>query len=303
MHATEHISETYHPEATAAEGFVRYVSVRVAITVLVTGAALIAGLSAALQAPILTGLALYGFIAVPICLAAILSHVRQLSQAMERTVVLKDGMITVTTPGGTESHPLGECCWFRGKATDDSDLSYQPIRRKVVVIVFPTGRTVACGLSDSLYSQWLNALRSNGCRQVLRQEGVLGMLVSMLVMLGLLGGGFIGWRLGGALQNVLIPQAANNQFANLIPATLAILLAWVFAILPWFTPGWRRRTTLERQRFVRSAILFPVKVAIPVGVVLGGNLLAGIVLAGAFAVLFLAIARFVAHAPVTRNAA
>lgn len=118
------------------------------------------------------------------------------------------------------------------------------------------------------------------------------MLFGLLVILGLLGGGFLGWRLGGALQNALVPQAANNQFANLIPATLAILLAWVFATLPWFIPGWRRRTTLERQQFVRSAILFPVKVAIPAGAVLGGNLLAGLVLAGAFAVLFLVITRY-----------
>jgi len=270
--------------------------------VLVTGAVLVAGISAALQAPILTGLGIYAFMAVPICLAAIFSRVRQLSQATERTVLLKDGAVTVTTSTGAESHPLGECCWFRGRATDDSDLSYQPIRRRVLVIVFPTGRTVACGLDGSFYSQWLDALRSNRCRQVLRQEGALGMLFGVLIILGLLGGGFIGWRLGGALQNIL-PQAANNQFANLIPATLAILLAWVLAILPWFIPGWRRRTTLERQQFVRSAILFPVKVAIPAGAVLGGNLLAGIVLAGAFAVLFLVIVRFVARDPVTQNAA
>ena len=129
------------------------------------------------------------------------------------------------------------------------------------------------------------------------------MLFGMLVILGLLGGGFLGWRLGGALQDMLVPQAANNQFANLIPAVLAILLAWVFATLPWFIPGWRRRTTLERQQFVRSAILFPVKVAIPAGAVLGGNLLAGIVLASAFAVFFLVITRFVARDPVTENAA
>jgi hypothetical protein len=268
-----------------------------------TDAALIAGLSVALQAPILTGLGIYAFMAVPICLAAILSRVRQLSQATERTVLLKDGVVTVTASTGTESHPLGECCWFRGRATDDSDLSYQPIRRKALVIVFPTGRTVACGLDDSFHSRWLDALRSNRCRQVLRQEGALGMLFGMLVILGLLGGGFLGWRLGGALQDMLVPQAANNQFANLIPAVLAILLAWVFATLPWFIPGWRRRTTLERQQFVRSAILFPVKVAIPAGAVLGGNLLAGIVLAAAFAVFFLVITRFVARDPVTENAA
>lgn len=285
------------------QGTVRYVSARVAITVLIVGAVLIAGLSIALDASVVTGLAIYGFMAVPICLAAILSRVRQLSQAKERMVILKDGMVTLTTPGGTDWHPLSECCWFRGRATDDSDLSYQPIRRKVIVIVFPTGRTVACGLSDSFYSRWLNALSANGCRQILRQEGALGMLVDILVMLGLIGGGFIGWRLGGALQNAFIPQAANNQFANLIPATSAILLAWVFAILPWLIPGWRRRTTLERQQFVRSAILFPAKVAIPVGAILGGNLFTGIVLACALAALFLVISRFVTRAPVTRSVA
>ncbi len=171
VHATEHISETYHPEATAGEGSVRYLSVRVAITVLVTGAVLIAGISASLQAPILTGLGIYAFMAVPICLAAILSRVRQVSQATERTILLKDGAVTVTTSTGTESHPLGECCWFRGRATDDSDLSYQPIRRKVLVIVFPTGRTVACGLDDPFYSQWLNALAQTDVAKFFGKKG------------------------------------------------------------------------------------------------------------------------------------
>ena len=89
------------------QGAVRYVSARLAITVLIVGAVLIVGLSVALHAPIVTGLAIYGFMAVPICLAAILSRVRQLSQATERTVFLKEGVVTVTTPSGTDSHPLG----------------------------------------------------------------------------------------------------------------------------------------------------------------------------------------------------
>ncbi|NQT13260.1 MAG: hypothetical protein HQ582_10960 [Planctomycetes bacterium] len=304
--SVEHISETYHPEAVASEGTVRYVSARVAITVFIAGAVLITPVSIAFRAPILTGLGLYAFIAGPICLAAILSRIRQVSQVAERTILLDNGNITVRTSTETESYPVGTCCWFRGKATDDSHLSYQPIRRKVIVIVFPTGRTVACGLDDSFYSRWLNAVRSNQCRRVLRQEGALGMLFFMLVIIGLIAGGFIGWRLGGELQSVLIPQPANNQFANLIPAVFAILLAWLFAISPWFIPGWRRHTTRERQQFTRSAILFPVKLAIPAGAVLGGNLAVGIGLAAAFAVLFLVITRFVTHAPasvVTHNAA
>lgn len=299
MQRAERISETYHPNATAEKGSVRYVSVRVVITVFVVGACAIAAISLAFDGPILTGLGIYAFIAGPISLAALASRIRQVTQATERTVVLADDEITVKTATESESHPIETCCWFRGQATDDSQLSYQPIRRKVIVIVFPTGRTIACGFDDSLYSRWLNALRSYDCRQVPRQEGALGVLFFLLVISGLVVGGFIGWRLGGALQNILVPQPANNQLANLIPAALAILLAWVFTILPWLIPGWRRYTTLERQQFTSSAIVFPIKVAIPAGAVLGGNLLAGVVLAAAFAVSFLVITRFVTRSPVS----
>lgn len=129
------------------------------------------------------------------------------------------------------------------------------------------------------------------------------MLVGMLAILGLIGGGFIGWHLGGELQNMLMPRPANNQFANLVPASLAIFLAWVFAISPGFIPGWRRHTTIERQQLNRSAILFPVTVAIPVGAVLGVNLVVSIILAGAFVVLLLLITSFVTHALVTGKTA
>jgi hypothetical protein len=292
----EHIFEAYHPQVVTGDGTVRYVSARVAITVFIAGAALIVGISVALRAPMLTGLGIYAFIAGPICLAAILSRIRQVSQASDRTILLNDGDVTVTILTESESHPLDTCCWFRGKATDDSDLSYQPIRRKAIVIVFPTGRTIACGLDDSFYFRWLNALLSSQCRQVLRQEGALGILIGMLTLIGLMAGGFIGWHLGRGLQDMLIPQLANNQFMNLIPAVLAIFLAWAFAIAPWFIPGWRRHTILERQQFTRSAILFPVKIAIPAGAVLGGNLVSGIVLAAAFAALFFVIMRLTIHA-------
>lgn len=147
----EHILETYHPQAATGAGYVRFVPVWGAMTVFVAGAALIAGMSVALCAPMLTGLVIYACFAGPICLAAILSRIRQVSQASDRTVSLKGGDVTVTTSRGSESHPLEACCWFRGKVTDEPDFSYQPIRRKAIVIVFPTGRTVACGLDEEFY--------------------------------------------------------------------------------------------------------------------------------------------------------
>ncbi|MDZ7616478.1 MAG: hypothetical protein U1E05_05695 [Patescibacteria group bacterium] len=122
-----------------------------------------------------------------------------------------------------------------------------------------------------------------------------------LVLVGLAVGAFSGWCLGRALQNILAPWLGNNPIVVLAPAALAILLAWLFAVLPWFIPGWRRYTELERQRFIRSAILFPAKVAIPAGAVLGGNLVGGIGLAVAFSVLFLVLTRWIIRTPAYRK--
>jgi hypothetical protein len=84
----------------------------------------------------------------------------------------------------------------------------------------------------------------------------------------------------------------NNRFCQLLPASLAILLAWSCAVCPPFLiPGWRRGTDSEKHQLYRSAVLFPAKIAIPVGVFLGGNLINGVILAVAFAILFLLIAR------------
>lgn len=284
MQLAEHILETYHPQTATCGEDVRFVPVWGAMAIFVAGATLIAGVLIALQVSVLTGLVLYACFAGPLCLAAILSRIRQVSQASDRTVSLKNGDVTVTTSRGAESHPLEACCWFRGKATDDSDFSYQPIRRKAIVIVFPTGRTVACGLDDVYYARWLDALRSSQCRRVLRQEGLFGTLIGLLALAGLFVGGFVGWHLGGALQDMLLPQLANNQFGNVIPAVLAIVLAWTLAVSPWVIPGWRRRTKLERDQFIRST-----SGTILAGAILGGNLVSGIVLAAAFAVLFLVI--------------
>jgi hypothetical protein len=296
VHKDNWISEALDPALIADQGAVRYVSVRMAVALFVAGALLISGVAIAVHASALTGLYIYAAIAAPLFLAAILSRMRQLSQGVERTVEFDGVNVTVATSEKTESHPLVSCCWFRGKATDDGDLNYQPIRRKAIVIVFPTGRTVACGFDVSSHAQWLDLLRSSGCRRVLRQEGALGVLFFVLTVFGLVGGGFAGWELGRAVGNGLLPNRANNDFVNAIAAALAILLAWGGAVLPWFIPGWRRHTEQERQQFHRFAILFPLKIAIPAGLVLGANWLAGLALAAAFCVLFLVLSRRVIHA-------
>ena len=304
VQVNDQISETYHPEVISGQGTRRYVSAPVAITVFATGAAFIIVVSLALRYPISTSLGIYAFLAGPICFAALLSRVIQVSEAIERTVSLNDGNVTVIRSNKTESYPLNQCCWFRGKTTDDLHLAHQSIRKNVLVIVLPTGRTIACGLDDSFYSRWLAVLTASQCRRVLRQEGPLGVLFFALVILGLAAGGFVGWHLGEWLEQILVPQAINKQMANLISTAVSICLAWLIAISPWFIPGWRRYTDRERQYFVRLAIVIPVIMAILAGAFFGGNALAIYVLAGGLAVLFLLISFcFFKNPPTARTAA
>jgi len=298
----ERISETYHPERISGDLAAPYVSVRAAIAAFGVGGVLVAGLALEYGESMLFALSVYAAIAGPLCVAAIVSRKRQTDQAVERTVALEGGLVKVTTATDTEAWPLEECCWFRGKATDDENLSYQRVRAKTVVLVFPTGRTLACGLSEPTYSEWLDAVRANRCRRVLRQEGMLGLLVGLLSVAGLIGGLTLGWRLGGVVQQALIPQAANNSLANVIPGAMGIVLAWTLAVSPLLIPGWRRYTERERSQLIRFAIRLPAKLAVPAGAALGGNLVSGLLLAAIFAIVFIAISLALTRKPPSRTA-
>jgi hypothetical protein len=77
----------------------------------------------------------------------------------------------------------------------------------------------------------------------------------------------------------------------------AILFSWIFAIMPWMLPGWRRHTVSENLAFQRSAVLFPLKLAIPAGVMLAGNLLAGLLVAMVLMITFLVISKWLLRTP------
>jgi hypothetical protein len=295
----QRISETFHPAKISGDRSAPFVSVPVAISAFGIGAALVAGFSLAIDSPVALGLGIYAVIAGPLCLAAIVSRTRQVAQAVERTIKFEGGVVTASTAEGSETWPISKCCWFRGKAKDDLSLSYQPVRSKAVVLVFPTGRTVACGLSEPFYADWLHAVRSSGCRRVLRQEGPLGLLFWAVSILGLISGLYIGSRVGEAIQRAVFVQLANNPLTGLIPGALQILCAWVLAVAPWLIPGWRRYTDHERSQFVRFAIEFPAKISIVAGLFAGGNLVSGLILAAGFAALFLLISLVLTRRPGT----
>ncbi len=291
------IVETYDPGIISSLKSTRFVSIPLALSVFVIAGAGINAMAIIGGVDVLGSVVIYAVIAGPIVLAAAVSRSIQQYQKIPRTITFDDGNFWVSDARNHDSQRISDCCWFHGKATDDTNLSFQPLRDPAIVVVFPSGRNVACGLTEERYSDWLAVLKSCQCRRVLRQEGALGYVFGLLVIAGLVIGGITGWYAAAAIQNRFFPQMLNNQFADFAPAAAAILLAWLLSASPWLIPGWRRFTDRERQLFMRSAIMFPLKLAIPAGVLFGGNRAAGITLAGVFIAVFLCVSWWMTKRP------
>jgi hypothetical protein len=289
------IHEDFHPADAVVERTRPFVSIRVAVATFVGAGALIGGVSHLCNFPVVDGLVIYSVLGLPILIACISSRVMQTRQSQPRSMTLADHIITFSTSAETESCPVQACCWFYGKATDDPGLSYQDIRQKALLIVFPSGRTIACGLTRPFYSQWLSALRLHHCRHVYRQEGPLGVLFSALAIGGFIAGGCFGQTVGGIIRDSLFQPPQNNQFANLLPAALFVLGAWCGAVMPWFIPGWRRYTEGEHQQFERFAIGLPAKVAVLAGAFVAGNLFTGLLFVLFFATVLLLLTPLVSE--------
>jgi hypothetical protein len=115
-----------------------------------------------------TGLILYSVVAAPLFLAAALSSLRARFDSYARELSFRDGALTLHTPRGTETHRVEDCCWFLGKAQDDLTLSYHLFRGRSIVLVFPSSKQVACGLTPEKRREWRLLLEHIGCRRVLR---------------------------------------------------------------------------------------------------------------------------------------
>jgi hypothetical protein len=287
------IREVFHPADASITHGPRFVSARVAVTVFVAGGIVIFGVSHVYGFSVRDGLVIYCFLGLPLLIACVSSRVIQARQSYERTTKLVDGVLTVSTNAEAESSDFRQCSWFYGKVKDDPSLSYQNIRQKAILLVFPSGRTIACGLTPLLYPKWRDAIHSFGCRKVLRREGALGALLGILAIVGFFGGGWLGEHLGVALRDNVFQLAPNNPFASLLPSGLLILGLWFGGISPWFIPGCRRYTDRERQQFNKFAVGLPAKLAILGGAFLGGNVLASLILVLFFIALLLVLTRVV----------
>jgi hypothetical protein len=291
------IHETYHPAHVVVARTAPFVSAHAAVAIFAAGGILVAGVSHLCDAAIGGVLFVYSLLSLPLVLAGIYSRAAQTRQAQERTLSLVDDVVTFTTTAEVEACPLEKCCWFYGEATDDPGLSFQNIRQKALLLVFPSGRTVACGLTRPFDLQWLDALRANECRKVLRQGGALGALVGTLAIVNFIGGACLGRYVGCAIRDAVFQAPQNNQFGNFLPALFCILGAWFGAVSPMFIPGWRRDTEDERQQFINFAVLLPAKSAILAGAVIGGNWATTLLLALVLVALLFLLTRFVCRVP------
>ncbi|HEV3340633.1 MAG TPA: hypothetical protein VG125_09755 [Pirellulales bacterium] len=285
------IHEVFHPLHSVVRRTSPFLSARAATTIFAGGGAALAVVCLLLDLPIVLGLASYLFLGLPFLLACLLSRAAQKRQWQERTVSLAGGVVRFASGAEAEACLLERCCWFRGKATDDPVLSHQDIRQKAILLVFPSGRTVACGLTPPFDSQWLDAFRCHGCRQVLRQQGLIGWLVAALIIGGFIGGAWLGRDVGAALRDAFFPAPQNNPFGDFLPDALFILGAWAGAIVPMFIPGWLRHTKSERERLAFCAVRLPVKLAVFLGWFVGGNPVTGALLVLFFIALLLVLTR------------
>lgn len=285
----EELYETYCADELGGEPLSRYTSIPVTLAIVVAGAVVIVGIVAVLGVPIIDGLIAYCFLAIPIGLVAIGSQIQRKDLIKPRTISLRQGQVTLSTSTESETHPLTSCCWFRGRLKDDSQLTGHPFRGHALVLVFPSGRKVACGMTEPFTQQWPEKLEEYRCRQVLRQEGALGWLLSLLTIGSAIAGGFLGWALGRFLLSLVIPLPPQNPMMNLLPVALSVFCVWSGAIWQLYIPGWRRNTTLEKQRYQRWATLLPIKLGIGFGFVATDNMVASISLAAILALVFLGL--------------
>lgn len=283
------LCEIYDPDELGGEPLSRYTSIPVTLAIVMAGAFVIVGIVVVLGVPIVDALIVYCFLAIPIGLAAIGSQIQRKDLIKPRAISLRQGHVTFSTSTEIETHPLTSCCWFRGRLKDDSQLIGHPFRGNSLVMILPSGRKVACGLTEPFTQQWLEKLEVYRCRQVLRQEGALGWLLSLLTIGSTIAGGCLGWALGRFLLSLVIPLPPQNPTMNLLPVALSVFCVWSGAIWQLYIPGWRRNTALEKQRYQRWAALLPIKFGIGFGFVATENMVASISVAAILALDFLGL--------------
>ncbi len=235
------IVETYHPEHVKKSRVLRYATLPEIIAISCT-----LGLFGALVALLngcspWEGMIIAAMIAGPICLIAAAARMRQVAGAAACTVSLQKGVVTVKTPDHSESAPLDKCSWFPGRTTDDTRLAEQPLRHKAIIIRFPSGRQIACGLSAAHYREWQAALENNQhCPRIVRPGGAVDLLLVLLAFVGSVIGWQASYRLGSFLQEALQRAGWQAQGHDWIAVACGLSGAFLLFWITYRLPVWRR---------------------------------------------------------------
>lgn len=214
--------------------------------------------------PVVDALILYAFIAGPICFVASFSKWSVESQAFERRLMFQDGYFIWSTPKRVVKHLAIDCCWCLGNVNDDPTLTSLKLRGRSLILVFPNGRSVACGLTADKREEWTQLFKQVGCTQLYAASGwrlnLKIVTIATLFILGCVTAWYVGTLIvNQAVINQAIPGLNNPPFDKLLPACFAALVGWFFALLIYLlVPGCWQGTKLEKNQLMTAATSYSI---------------------------------------------
>jgi hypothetical protein len=125
-----------------------------------------------LEMSVLGMVLLFLFFTVPFIVLTAVSQA-PVQRSFPRTISVRDGLVTFTTPSTTSEFNLQDCRWFIGKIGTDSDLASLMLersarKRRAVLLVssgYSTDLAYACGLTSEMQRWWEGFLTIAGIPQ------------------------------------------------------------------------------------------------------------------------------------------
>lgn len=160
--------------------------------------------------------------------------------------------------------PIREMKWFQGKSNHARATRELPLRRMCLILVFPTGFSVACGLTMETQNRWLSIIKDSNCPRLVNLDGFQGILLGLCQISLTVAGGFIGYAFGKWLEQAIVALNWPRPLAGAFTPSVCIAGIWLgFVMLPITVAGWRRNTTEERNRWLGASLVIPCKFGVP----------------------------------------
>ncbi len=179
---------------------------------------------------------------------------------LPRTIIVRDGFVTITTPKGTQRFQLADCCWFPGRLHDDPLLVRSLAKGRAVILVPRSGDQFACGLDEHHGARWRAFLEVAGVRRVLYSEGLVGCLMILGGFAAAILAGIAGWHIADlavpALRRFIFPAMVDK-----LPGVAATVSAWgAYLAVHIAVPGWYRGTDKAKAGLFKVSLFIPLVV-------------------------------------------